>query len=261
MTKEDAKMSERGPWAKALFDAVSAGKDKPVLSGDHEGVTLDFAYAVQKDYLWLRCDGGDSVSGYKGALTAAGGQKNFGIDHALTGVLLASGEVSDGATVDPVGFTQMAMETELGYEVSRTVSSPLGADDDLPIGKVRMMIEFADLGFADKAAMNVYDLVAGNSGQAMYLKGPEIDKTVNLDEVQVTLRHNGSELHVGVGTDSLGSQYDALRFLINQTVAQGYVIEPGQVLITGALGGPEPGTPGSYEAEYHGLGIVTFTVA
>jgi 2-keto-4-pentenoate hydratase len=50
----------------------------------------------------------------------------------------------------------------------------------------------------------------------------------------------------------MGDQWEALRWLVNTVLAEGYAIEPGQLLMTGALGGAHPASPGRYRAEFGG---------
>jgi 2-keto-4-pentenoate hydratase len=58
----------------------------------------------------------------------------------------------------------------------------------------------------------------------------------------------------------MGNQWEALYWLINHIIDQGYTIGEGQVLLTGALGEVLPCEPGSYEADFGNVGTVSFTV-
>jgi 2-keto-4-pentenoate hydratase len=48
--------------------------------------------------------------------------------------------------------------------------------------------------------------------------------------------------------------------LINTVVQQGWKIEPGQILITGALPKAIPGKPGKYVADFEKLGKISFEI-
>jgi len=47
---------------------------------------------------------------------------------------------------------------------------------------------------------------------------------------------------------------------VNAVVADGYVLRPGQVLLTGAVGGMVPAEPGEYVADCGALGRLQFTL-
>jgi 2-keto-4-pentenoate hydratase len=75
-----------------------------------------------------------------------------------------------------------------------------------------------------------------------------------------TLKRNGEAINRGKGTDALGGQWKAALRLVNTMVKQGWKIEPGQIIITGALGRMVPGKPGNYIADYGPLGTITFKI-
>ena len=56
----------------------------------------------------------------------------------------------------------------------------------------------------------------------------------------------------------MDGQWQALRWLINQTVAKGYTITPDHILLSGAIGAAHPGKPGHYVAEFGAAGRVEF---
>jgi 2-keto-4-pentenoate hydratase len=58
----------------------------------------------------------------------------------------------------------------------------------------------------------------------------------------------------------MGDQWQALLWLVNQTIANGWEIAPGQVGITGALGKMLPVQPGTYRADFAELGTIVWRV-
>ena len=56
----------------------------------------------------------------------------------------------------------------------------------------------------------------------------------------------------------MGGQIQAVCWLINKAIAHGYTLEPGQLLMTGALGGPQPGKAGHYVGDYGDFGRIEF---
>jgi 2-keto-4-pentenoate hydratase len=86
-----------------------------------------------------------------------------------------------------------------------------------------------------------------------------LDK-VDVGAVKVAMTLDGAEANKGAASDALGDQWKALLWLVNGAIEKGYTLEPGQVLITGAMGQMIPGKPGKYEADYGALGTLSFTV-
>jgi 2-keto-4-pentenoate hydratase len=64
----------------------------------------------------------------------------------------------------------------------------------------------------------------------------------------------------GKAADALGDQWKALLWLVNGVVEHGYTIDPGQILITGAMGKMIPGKPGKYDGDWGVLGKMSWTV-
>jgi 2-keto-4-pentenoate hydratase len=71
---------------------------------------------------------------------------------------------------------------------------------------------------------------------------------------------NSEVVNQGKGTDALAGQWKAALWLVNTMVKQGWKIEPGHIIITGALGRMVPGKPGNYIADYGNLGTITFEI-
>jgi 2-keto-4-pentenoate hydratase len=78
--------------------------------------------------------------------------------------------------------------------------------------------------------------------------------------VTISLSLDGQEVNSGKGTDALGDQWNAALWLINTMIEQGWTMEPGHVVITGALGNMIPGKPGKYLADYGDFGKIVFEI-
>ena len=81
-----------------------------------------------------------------------------------------------------------------------------------------------------------------------------------MNQVTVTLTLDGKPANQGKAEDAMGDQWKALLWLVNGAIEKGYTIEPGQVLITGALGNMIPAKEGKYEGNYGPLGPLSFTI-
>ena len=129
------------------------------------------------------------------------------------------------------------------------------------VREVMPAIELPDLGFADMKALKGVDIIAANVSSRKFILGEPVPvNTADLNALGVVLYRGEETVNRGQGSDALGDQWQALLWLANTMIGQGYVLEPGQVLITGALGKMVPGTAGRYRAAYGGLGTVFFEI-
>jgi 2-keto-4-pentenoate hydratase len=87
----------------------------------------------------------------------------------------------------------------------------------------------------------------------------EVDR-LDLDSLRVVLKRDGETANRGQGKDTLGGQWQAALWLVNTMVKQGWKIEAGHILLTGALGRMVPGKPGKYIADYGSFGSISFTI-
>lgn len=235
----------------------------PILTKADPRLTNDGAYLVQKAYVTMKLAGGDAVAGYKGGLTAAGVQKRFGMSAPVTGVLFASGMLKGSPVLERKGFGALMLETEIAMELGAPITETLPDIASLRrvIRIVAPAIEVPDLGFADMKALKAPDLIAANVSARQYIIGAGVaPENFDLNQVRVTLYHNGAAINSGPGSDALGDQWNAALWLVNSMVEQGYIIEAGSILLTGALGAMLPGKPGNYIADYGSFGRIEFEV-
>jgi 2-keto-4-pentenoate hydratase len=227
------------------------------------GFNLDRAYDVQKRLVGALTAKDERIGGFKAGLTTQPTQKRFGLDCAVFAPMLKSGELPDGTTLQSKDFVKLFVETEVGYVIGEKIDAPVKDMAALKkmVKEVFPAIEFPDIRFADLKGLTGLDIVADAVGASKYLVGKKVAAdTVDVAQVSVTLKLDGEEVNVGKAADALGDQWQALLWLVNTAVERGYVIEPGNVFITGALGKMIPGKPGKYQGDYGPLGSLSFTI-
>lgn len=226
-----------------------------------ENLDLETAYVVQKAFVQA-CLKSETIAGFKAALTGAVAQEAFGMANPVTGVLYLSGARTNGTTVDRAEFRSLLLETEIGFRLGKTIAASLGSVSDLRehVSAAFPMIEFADPGFGEAKATGL-DLVAANAASAAYLSG-EVPawENIDLNKVNVVFSCDGETLHDALASDVMGDQWQALLWLVNQIVAEGYALQPGHLLMTGSIGRLHPAKPGNYVADYGNFGQLTFAV-
>ena len=255
---ESAQVQE---YARQLLSAYQTHAPRPLFAGPSVPA-LTTGYAVQRAYVALRQAAGEAagdrsgeVSGYKAALTNTAGQQSMGMTTPAAGVLFAAHRCQSGCQVQIKDLALAIIETEIGYRLGRAVTAPVTlATVGGFIQQVLPVVEIADAGFVNPnaagRAMVGADLVASNAAAGVYIVGTPLQAPADTDAVGIDLYCGDNLLGSALGTDSLGSQQAALVWLINHTLAQGYPLLPGHLLMTGSLGRVQLARPGHYVARY-----------
>jgi 2-keto-4-pentenoate hydratase len=245
-----------------LIRAEAEGRPIPILSAQYPNMDIPMAYGVQKTYVEKK-RAVEKPAGFKAGLTSKGGQKRFGVSAPVAGVLFESGKLTGRASVDPKAFKRLMMETEIGFFVAAPLKKPVPDAAALRtfIREAAPVIELPDLGFADMKALKGTDIIAGNAAAKQFIVGtPRSVDDFDLNAVTVSLTRDGREINRGKGSEAAGDQWQALLWLVNTMIGQGWELEPGHILLTGALGKMLPGKPGKHVADYGDFGKIVFEI-
>ncbi len=220
------------------------------------------AMAMQRGFVELHA-AIDDVAGYKSAANAQGLQTALGLSEPIVGALFARGERKGGDHIERTAYRTLLIETELGFRVARKIDARVESVAELrtAMSTCVPMIELADPGFG-RARFTGLDLIAANSASAGYICGkPHMADQIDVNGLQVRLSRDGTTLHEAQSGDLMGDQWQALLWLVNKVINAGYVIKPGMLFMTGALGGAHPASSGEYLAEFGVVGEVRFHVS
>ena len=253
-------MTDIDTMARGFLAAQRANQPYAAPSADRE-LDFDQALAVQRAFNALR-GATEPVAGFKAAANPEPIQRALGLSSPVTGVLFAGGERAPDSVVQRDAYRTLLIETELGFTVARPIDAPLGTVDELrdAIADCAAMIELADPGFG-RVPIRGTDLIATNSATAGFIRGPALPvRQLDVNDVRIVLSRNGEPLHDVRADVLMGDQWQALLWLVNTIVGQQQVIEPGYLLMTGALGAAHPAAPGLYSASFTGLGEIRFEV-
>ena len=235
--------------AEAIATAAEDGRPIPLVTERTRGLSLPEAYAIQRA-LVERSLQHDRITGFKAAATSERVRDRLGASEPIVGVLFESGRVEPVGEVPLADYRMLLIEAELGFRFREPVTEPLGDARDLPalVAEILLVVELPDGGFETSSTPSAVDLVAANAAAASFIEGPVIPLDTNLADLTVTLEREGQVLARGQPTDTLGDPWEALRWTVQAVLEQGYVIEPGHVVLTGAIGGNAPARVGGYRA-------------
>ena len=257
---EDAFLS----FAKTAAAAKQQGKLLPQFSTAYPNATLAQAEIAQRHYVKRLLDS-ESLAGIKGAVAGEGGQKFFGIDGPLSALLFKSGwhQSKDSPTINVRPGALPGVETELGILLKTAITKEVNSVEALK-EKVHAIVPIVELpaglhNWPQKPKAT--DLVAANVDSDQYIVGkPHQDLDTDIDSLPIELKHNQVVQNTTTGGDAKNGQWWNFLHQVNWAVRQGYPLEPGHLIITGALGKIYKGGPGEYQASFGKLGEISFSL-
>ncbi len=231
------------PLVDAVANAVMLQRTFPDIPAATDAAT---AYEIQASVV----DGvyGMQIVGYKAGLTSTAAQRQFGVSQPVLGVLPEPGRVASKATLERV--TGLAIEVEIGFLVGI---------DDQPAAMLPV-IELPRLAYADMKKVTLADLIATNVAAYRFITGPTAMIDADVRTYPVSLDRDGTQLFTSFASDASGDPYDIYGWMVTRIHSLGYRLEPGMILITGALGHVVDAEAGHYVAHFGPLGELTFTI-
>jgi 2-keto-4-pentenoate hydratase len=227
-----------------------------------ETATLEDAYAAQRRLVRLTlADSG--IAGFKGGVITEAGQRNFGLDRPIAGILPRAGRLNaaDKPVVNIAAAPDTIVETEIGYVIDVDISYKV-LNDKQARECVRSLVPVIELpvSYARRLGTNTAkDLVASNLGSARFIVGAERSPTsLDADSIELSFKRDGQLLH-DASVDSIKhGQWANLRQVLNQLTSLGQTVRAGSLVISGSLGAVHPAQPGKYRAEFGELGTIEF---
>lgn len=232
------------------------------LSETHPGLTPADAYAVQRHVVdGLLEELGGHVVGHKLGLTSAPMREMLGVDEPDYGPVLSSMVHADGAELAVDGFLQPKLEAEIALVLDRPLAGPdvTTIDAQRAIAGGVAALELVDSRIADWR-ITLVDTIADLASSAAIVLGPRIVPLHDLEPrlTGMVVRRDGRTAATGAGAAALGDPIAAVAWLANTLAPLGVSLEPGHVIMTGALHAAFPVARGDrVEATFDHLGSVS----
>jgi 2-keto-4-pentenoate hydratase len=171
--------------------------------------------------------------------------------------------VQNGGVAPMKQLLQPRAEGELAFVLKGRLFGPdvTRADVLQATDYVTPAIEIIDSRIADWKIKFV-DTVADNASSGMFVLGSErrSAEEVDMNLTGMALRKNGRVVSTGATAACLGNPVDAVVWLARRLSSLGVALEPGHVVLSGALGPVTPVEKGdSLELSVAGLGKVSVT--
>jgi 2-keto-4-pentenoate hydratase len=250
--------------ARALYDARRTRVPIPPFTDDDPSLGMADDYAIQRELIELLLADGDRIVGHKVGLTSKPMQKMVGVDSPDYGPVLASTIYRDGDTIPAGRFIAPKIEAEIVFVIGERLEGPgvTVTQAHAAIAGAVAAMEIVDSRIADwriKLADTVADLASNGAMATSSRIVPITDIDTRL--IGMTLTRNGELIDTGAGAAALGDPVAVVAWLANVLGGDGVALEPGHLIMTGALHAAVPMTPGDvFRAEFDRLGPITVRV-
>lgn len=254
--------------AQRLHQAEKARVQTRQISLDHPEMTVDDAYAIQREWVRLKLSEGRRIKGHKIGLTSRAMQQSSQIDEPDYGTLLDDMFFAEGSDIPSSRFIVPMVEVELAFVLGRPLSGTevtlfdvLSATD-----YVTPAVEIIDarcprIDPQSKRPRRVTDTISDNAANAGLVLGGRAIRPLDTDLrwVAALLYRNGVIEESGVAAAVLNHPAHGIAWLCRKLAPHGVALEPGQVVLAGSFIRPVAARPGdTFQADYGPLGAIAF---
>src|SRR6195952_1748994 len=255
--------------ARRLYEAEQTRTPIRQLSLDYPDMTIEDAYAVQRELVALKVADGREVKGRKIGLTSKVMQRAVSIDEPDYGALFDDMFVEDGGSVPLGRFIRPRVEVELAFVLGEELRGPgVTLFDVLRATEfVTPALEILDAGvqMSDPETghlRTIVDTIADNAADAgLVLGGQQVrPDDVDLRWVAALLMRNGTIEESGVAAAVLNHPGNGVAWLANRLAPHGISLHTNDVILSGSFTKPVFAERGdTFVGDYGPLGTVSVT--
>ena len=243
-----------------LIEARASQRLLAPLSETDGDLSLEHAYAIQ-DALRAALDRqGQRSIGWKLGATSPAGQAIMGVQEPAYGFLLPA-QYASGAQVSAGRYADLRVEAEIAFKMRTKLAGPgvTAATALLAVDSVMPALELLDFIFAGKP--RAADFIASSVVAHAIVLGSPVAAPLGFDLATeaVAYEHNGEIVGTYSAAEVMGNPFNALAWLANQLGGRGLALEPGEIVMSGAISKllrPKPGdTIGAKFARLGAVGV------
>jgi 2-oxo-hept-3-ene-1,7-dioate hydratase len=237
------------------------------LSLEYPGITVEDAYAIQKEWVEIKVAAGRIVKGHKIGLTSKAMQSALNIDEPDSGILLDDMFFADGGLVPSDRFIATRVEAELAFIMEKRLMGPgctmfdvLKATDFVVPALEILDTRIERVDAATKSTRKIFDTIADNAANAGIVLGGRPIRPLDADLrwVGALCFRNGQLEETGLAAGVLNHPATGVAWLANKIASHGLALEPGQVVLAGSFIRPIETRKGdTIQADYGPYGSVS----
>lgn len=253
--------------ADQLHQAEKTREQVRQLSLQYPEITIDDAYAIQREWVDMKLAEGRTIIGHKIGLTSRAMQQSSQIDEPDYGTLLNDMLFQNGGEIPTDRFIVPRIEVELAFILAKPLKGPhctifdvYNATDyvvpALELIDARSQSIDPDSGRPRK----VFDTISDNAANAGVILGGRPIKPSELDLrwISAMMYRNGCIEETGVAAGVLNHPANGVAWLANKLAPYDITLEPGQIILGGSFTRPVAARKGdTFHVEYSELGSIT----
>jgi 2-oxo-hept-3-ene-1,7-dioate hydratase len=253
--------------AKRLDEAEETRTPIGQLSLQYPEMTVDDAYAVQREWMAMKLAEGRRLRGRKIGLTSRAMQQSVNITEPDYGAIYDDMFFDDGSEIPLRRFIAPRVEVELAFVLGDGLSGPgctvfdvLSATEyvtpALEILDARVQMQDAATGHS----RTIVDTIADNAADAGIVTGGRAVRPLDIDLrwAAALLYVNGVVEESGVAAAVLNHPANGVAWLANKLAAYDVPLEAGQVVLAGSFTRAVWAHAGdTFHADYGSLGSIT----
>ncbi|AIN62673.1 TPA: 2-oxo-hept-4-ene-1,7-dioate hydratase [Providencia stuartii] len=253
--------------AQRLNQAEKTREQIRQISLDHPQITIEDAYAIQREWVGLKIAEGRSLKGHKIGLTSKAMQASSQIDEPDYGALLDDMFFDDGCEIPTDRFIVPRIEVELAFVLAKPLSGPNCTLFDVynATDYVIPALELIDarchgIDPETKRPRKVFDTISDNAANAAVILGgrPIKPRDLDLRWISALLYRNGVIEESGVAAAVLNHPANGVAWLANKLAPHNVQLEAGQIILGGSFTRPVPARKGDvFHVDYGVMGSVS----
>ncbi|MFI8415055.1 2-oxo-hept-4-ene-1,7-dioate hydratase [Serratia sp. NPDC078593] len=250
-----------------LHQAEQRREQIRALSLDHPEITLEDAYAIQRQWVALKIAEGRQLKGHKIGLTSRAMQVSSQISEPDYGALLDDMFFNDGSDIPIARFIVPRVEVELAFVLAKPLRGPNCTLFDVynATDYVIPALEIIDARSHNvdphtQRPRKVFDTIADNAANAGVVIGgrPIKPDREDLRWVAALLYRNGVIEESGVAAAVLNHPANGVAWLANKLFPHDVALEAGQIILGGSFTRPVPARRGdTFHVDYGPLGCIS----
>jgi 2-oxopent-4-enoate hydratase len=247
----------------AVKQLWEAGKNKaPIapLTETYPEITVEDAYAIQKQVQAWKLESGRRVIGHKIGLTSKAMQNALGVPEPDFGAMFDDTLLPEGSFVDFQAFLQPKVEAELAFVMKQDLKGPGVHFHDVIRATDYIVPAFEII---DSRVRNweikIQDTIADNASYGALVLGSRgiSPRELDLRTIGLVLEQNGEVIDTAAGAAVLGHPAAAVAWLCNKLAEFGEGLKAGDIVLSGSLTKAYEAKSGDqFTAHFGGVGSV-----
>ncbi|MDE9550397.1 2-oxo-hept-4-ene-1,7-dioate hydratase [Xenorhabdus bovienii] len=253
--------------ARRLHQAEKNRKQIRQISLDYPEITIEDAYAIQREWVNLKIAEGRVLKGHKIGLTSRAMQVSSQIEEPDYGALLDDMFFQDGSDIPCERFIVPRIEVELAFVLAKPLSGPnctlfdvYNATDYIIPALELIDARCHNIDPETQRPRKVFDTISDNAANAGVIMGgrPIRPDELDLRWVSALLYRNGVIEESGVAAAVLNHPANGVAWLANKLARYGVQLEAGQIILGGSFTRPVPARKGdTFHVDYGAMGSIS----